>query len=81
MDTNRFRQTTPEDAQALLDVERAAGIAALGHIFPPGTHHHGADERVRRGAATAAAGELDGTLEVGTVGFQNLDQQASEVSR
>lgn len=38
MDANRFRQATPEDAQALLDVERAAGVAALGHVFPPGMY-------------------------------------------
>ncbi|GHH72286.1 GNAT family N-acetyltransferase [Promicromonospora soli] len=44
MDPNRFRQATPEDAQALLDVERAAGIAALGHIFPPGMYPFPSDE-------------------------------------
>jgi GNAT superfamily N-acetyltransferase len=44
MDPNRFRQATPEDAQALLDVERAAGIAALGHIFPPGMYPFPKDE-------------------------------------
>ena len=44
MDTTRFRQATREDAQALLDVERAAGIAALGHIFPPGMYPFPADE-------------------------------------
>jgi putative acetyltransferase len=44
MDQNRFRQATPEDAQALLDVERAAGIAALGHIFPPGMYPFPSDE-------------------------------------
>lgn len=44
MDPNRFRQATPEDAQALLDIERAAGIAALGHIFPPGMYPFPTDE-------------------------------------
>jgi GNAT superfamily N-acetyltransferase len=44
MEPTRFRQATPEDAQALLDVERAAGIAALGHIFPPGMYPFPADE-------------------------------------
>ncbi|MCP2264818.1 GNAT family N-acetyltransferase [Promicromonospora thailandica] len=44
MDPDRFRQATPEDAPALLDVERAAGIAALGHIFPPGLYPFPADE-------------------------------------
>jgi putative acetyltransferase len=44
MEPTRFRQATPEDAQALLDVERAAGIAALGHIFPPSMYPFPSDE-------------------------------------
>ena len=44
MDPHHFRQATPEDAQALLDVERAAGVAALGHIFPPGMYPFPSDE-------------------------------------
>ncbi|GGM12608.1 GNAT family N-acetyltransferase [Promicromonospora citrea] len=44
METDRFRQATAEDARALLDIERAAGIAALGHIFPPGLYPFPSDE-------------------------------------
>jgi putative acetyltransferase len=57
MEPTRFRQATPEDAQALLDVERAAGIAALGHIFPPGMYPFPADEvRAKWEAALAEPG-------------------------
>ncbi|MGW2091676.1 GNAT family N-acetyltransferase [Promicromonospora sukumoe] len=41
---HQFRQATPDDAQALHDVERAAGVAALGHIFPPGMYPFPSDE-------------------------------------
>lgn len=30
-----FRQATTDDLPALLDLERAASLAALGHVFPP----------------------------------------------
>jgi GNAT superfamily N-acetyltransferase len=30
-----FRQATTDDLPALLELERAANLAALGHVFPP----------------------------------------------
>lgn len=30
-----FRLATPADAEALRDLERAANLASLGHVFPP----------------------------------------------
>jgi RimJ/RimL family protein N-acetyltransferase len=30
-----FRTATPDDVAALRDLERAANLAALGHVFPP----------------------------------------------
>lgn len=33
--TSRVRRATAADATALRDLERAAGLRALGHIFPP----------------------------------------------
>ena len=30
-----FRTATPQDAPALRDLERAANLAGLGHVFPP----------------------------------------------
>ncbi|WP_167051150.1 GNAT family N-acetyltransferase [Salinibacterium sp. ZJ77] len=34
LDPPRFRRAEPADAERLLEIERAAGLAAMGHIFP-----------------------------------------------
>lgn len=33
-----FRRATASDAPALLELERSANLAALGHVFPPDRH-------------------------------------------
>lgn len=43
-----FRRATAADAVALLDLERAASIAALGHVFPPERHPYPADDVLAR---------------------------------
>ena len=35
---HRFRRAEPADAERLLEIERAAGLAAMAHIFPPDLH-------------------------------------------
>jgi putative acetyltransferase len=54
MDPNRFRKATPEDAHSLLQIERAAAIAALGHIFPPGMYPFPYDEVLAKWQDTLA---------------------------
>lgn len=43
-----FRRATAADAVALLELERAAGLAALGHVFPPERYPYPADDVLAR---------------------------------
>lgn len=39
----RFRRAEPADAERLLEIERAAGLAGMAHIFPPERFPYPAD--------------------------------------
>lgn len=39
----RIREAGPADAEALLEVQRAASVAALGHVFPPDLYPYPTD--------------------------------------
>jgi GNAT superfamily N-acetyltransferase len=39
----RIREAGPADAEALLEVQRAASVAALGHVFPPDRYPYPSD--------------------------------------
>lgn len=45
-----FRPATRDDLVALRDLERAAGLAALGHVFSPERHPFPADDVLARWA-------------------------------
>jgi GNAT superfamily N-acetyltransferase len=43
-----FRGANAADAPALRDLERSAGLAALGHVFPPDRHPYPSDDVLAR---------------------------------
>ncbi len=43
-----FREATEADAVALRDLERAANLASLGHVFPPDRYPYPADDVLAR---------------------------------
>jgi GNAT superfamily N-acetyltransferase len=45
-----FREATPDDLSALLDLERTANLAALGHVFPPDRYPFPDDDVLARWA-------------------------------
>lgn len=49
---DRLRRATPQDATALRDVERAASLQALGHVFPPEEHPYPDEGVLARWVAT-----------------------------
>ena len=50
----RFRLATSADAEALLDLERAANLASLGHVFPPERYPYPGAEVLARWRSTLA---------------------------
>jgi GNAT superfamily N-acetyltransferase len=46
--TVTFRRAGPEDAVALRDLERAASLAALGHVFPPDRYPYPSEDVLAR---------------------------------
>jgi GNAT superfamily N-acetyltransferase len=47
-----WRRATVDDASALRDLERAANLVALAHVFPPAAHAFPDDEVLRRWQVT-----------------------------
>jgi GNAT superfamily N-acetyltransferase len=61
------RPARPGDEEALLEIQRASSIAALGHVFPPEQHEFPDDavraswsELLRRDGVTTLIGEVAG---------------------
>jgi len=50
----RFRLATPKDAVALRDLEKAANLASLGHVFPPADHPYPDEGVLARWRSTMA---------------------------
>lgn len=71
-----WRHATPDDAAALRDVERAANLVALAHVFPPGDFPFPDAEVLTRWRDVLATPEV--TVEVvdgpaGLVAFTSYD--------
>ena len=54
MTDRRFRRATPADVRVLAELERAANVVALAHVFPPDDHAFPLEEVADRWAATLA---------------------------
>lgn len=71
----QLRLAQPGDEEVLLEIQRAASLAALAHVFPPGRHPFPDEairarwhEQVRRTEATTLLTEVEGRP-VGLVSF------------